>query len=93
MHAVMRASGRCHATCSASLSAHLFSATLLPWQAPDAAAAIRVARDAAKVVSSAFPDPVEIKFERVCQPFLLLHVNRWAKACKLALHVEQATSL
>lgn len=45
-------------------------------QAPDAAAAIRVAREAAKVVSAAFPDPVEIKFERVCQPFLLLHVNR-----------------
>lgn len=33
-------------------------------------------RRAAEVVSSAFPVPMEMKFERVCLPLLLLHVNR-----------------
>ena len=33
-------------------------------------------RRAAEVVSSAFPAPMEMKFEKVCQPLLLLHVNR-----------------
>lgn len=44
----------------------------------DAAAAIDIGHMAGKVVSQAFPNPIELKFERVCQPFLLLHVNRYA---------------
>lgn len=32
---------------------------------------------AAKEVSAVFPRPMELKFERVCQPLMLLHVNRW----------------
>ncbi len=38
--------------------------------------AMRLGNEAAKFVSAAFPDPMELKFERVAQPFLLLHVNR-----------------
>ena len=38
--------------------------------------AIRMAQRAAALVSSGFPDLMEIKFERVCRPFMLLHVNR-----------------
>jgi DNA polymerase elongation subunit (family B) len=33
---------------------------------------------AARLVSEHFPDPIELKFEQVLQPFLLLHVNRYA---------------
>ncbi|KAK9810365.1 hypothetical protein WJX72_009511 [[Myrmecia] bisecta] len=40
--------------------------------------AIQAGQAAAKVVSAAFPPEMEIKFERVCQPFMLLHVNRYA---------------
>ena len=38
--------------------------------------AMRLGNEAAKFVSAAFPIPMELKFERVAQPFLLLHVNR-----------------
>lgn len=38
--------------------------------------AMRLGNEAAKFVSAAFPNPMELKFERVAQPFLLLHVNR-----------------
>lgn len=38
--------------------------------------AMRLGNEAAKFVSAAFPRPMELKFERVAQPFLLLHVNR-----------------
>ena len=31
---------------------------------------------ALQVVSAAFPPPMELKFERVCLPLMLLHVNR-----------------
>jgi hypothetical protein len=34
---------------------------------------------AAKLISQrCFPPPIELKYERVCHPFLLLHVNRYA---------------
>ena len=32
---------------------------------------------ASREVSRAFPPPMELKFERVCLPLMLLHVNRW----------------
>ena len=38
--------------------------------------AMRLGNEAAKFVSAAFPRPMELKFERVAQPFMLLHVNR-----------------
>ena len=37
---------------------------------------IKVAQQAAHLVSEGFPGSMEIKFERVCKPFMLLHVNR-----------------
>jgi len=40
--------------------------------------AIRVGHAAAATVSSAFSSPMELKFERVCAPLMLLHVNRYA---------------
>jgi len=40
--------------------------------------AIKVGQLASKVVSATFPDPMELKFERVCAPLMLLHVNRYA---------------
>ena len=43
-----------------------------------AAEAMRLGNEAAKFVSAAFPNPMELKFERVAQPFLLLHVNRYS---------------
>lgn len=48
-------------------------------QAADAKQAIAAGRLASRVVSAAFPDPMDLKFERVCLPFLLLHVNRWVR--------------
>ena len=49
---------------------------------PDASAAqaIDVGKQTAELVSAAFPKPMELKFENVSSPFMLLHVNRWAKA-------------
>jgi hypothetical protein len=47
-----------------------------PLQAADPVQAIAAGRLASRVVSAAFPPPMELKFERVCQPFMLLHVNR-----------------
>jgi DNA polymerase delta subunit 1 len=44
----------------------------------DLATAISVGRQASGVVSATFPDPMELKFERVCAPFMLFHVNRYA---------------
>lgn len=38
--------------------------------------AIALGRKAAAVVSARFPAAMELKFEAVCCPFLLLHVNR-----------------
>ena len=38
--------------------------------------AFEVGRQVAAAVSSAFQEPMELKLERVCRPFLLLHVNR-----------------
>lgn len=40
--------------------------------------AIALGRKAAAVVSARFPPAMELKFEAVCCPFLLLHVNRRA---------------
>ena len=40
--------------------------------------AIKTGHKAAQVVTAAFPPPMELKFERVCSPLMLLHVNRYA---------------
>ncbi|KAL3139857.1 hypothetical protein ABBQ38_004153 [Trebouxia sp. C0009 RCD-2024] len=40
--------------------------------------AIQVGRLAGELVSGAFPAVMDLKFERVCQPFMMLHVNRSA---------------
>jgi len=40
--------------------------------------AIKVGQLASEIVSATFPDPMELKFERVCAPLMLLHVNRYA---------------
>ena len=37
---------------------------------------VQVGQVAGKLVSAAFPDVMDLKFERVCQPFMMLHVNR-----------------
>ena len=42
----------------------------------DAAEAVGLGNAAAQLVSKAFPTPMELRFERVASPFLLLHVNR-----------------
>lgn len=39
--------------------------------------AFQVGAEAAKMVTSAFPDEMELKYERMCLPFMLLHVNRY----------------
>lgn len=39
--------------------------------------AIEAAQKAAELVSEAFPPNLAIKYEKVCQPFMLLHVNRY----------------
>ena len=39
---------------------------------------IQVGQVAGKLVSAAFPAVMDLKFERVCQPFMMLHVNRSA---------------
>jgi len=55
---------------------------------PDATAvqAIDVGKQLAKLVSAAFPKPMELKFENVSWPFMLLHVNRCAEnpCCRCA---------
>ncbi len=48
--------------------------------------AMRLGNEAAKFVSEAFPRPMELKFERVAQPFMLLHVNRCSAHCSLLFH-------
>jgi hypothetical protein len=40
--------------------------------------ALQLGELAARLVSERFPDPMELKFEQVMRPFLLLHVNRYA---------------
>ncbi|DBA67150.1 TPA: hypothetical protein ACH3X2_001471 [Trebouxia sp. C0005] len=40
--------------------------------------AIQVGKLAGQLVSAAFPAVMDLKFERVCQPFMMLHVNRYA---------------
>lgn len=39
---------------------------------------MQVGRLAGELVSGAFPAVMDLKFERVCQPFMMLHVNRSA---------------
>ncbi|KAI3433870.1 hypothetical protein D9Q98_003673 [Chlorella vulgaris] len=63
-------------------------------QAADARQAIAAGRLASKLVTAAFPPPMELKFERVCHPFLLLHVNRYAgRAFERDEDVEQGGEL
>ena len=40
------------------------------------AEAVKLGLAAAAAVSAGFPPEMEIKYEKVCQPFMLLHVNR-----------------
>jgi len=40
------------------------------------AEAVLLGQQAAQLVSAQFPDPIELKYERVMAPFMLLHVNR-----------------
>ena len=40
--------------------------------------AIAAGNRAGELVSESLPDPLDLKFERVCWPFMMLHVNRWA---------------
>ncbi len=37
----------------------------------------QVGKLAGQLVSAAFPAVMDLKFERVCQPFMMLHVNRY----------------
>ncbi|KAF8067421.1 POLD1 [Scenedesmus sp. PABB004] len=48
----------------------------LPAASP--AEAVPVGEAAAALVTRGLPPPMELKFERVCAPFMLLHVNRYA---------------
>lgn len=43
-----------------------------------AAEAVAIAERAAQLVTAQFPPQMELKFERVMCPFMLLHVNRYA---------------
>ena len=38
---------------------------------------MQVGKLAGQLVSAAFPAVMDLKFERVCQPFMMLHVNRY----------------
>jgi DNA polymerase elongation subunit (family B) len=40
------------------------------------AEAVALGQQVAQLVSSQLPPPIELKYERVMAPFLLLHVNR-----------------
>ena len=53
-----------------SLFAHFPAATKLE--------AVKLGHAAAAAVSAGFPPEMELKYEKVCQPFMLLHVNRYA---------------
>ena len=47
---------------------------------------------AGQVVSAAFPPVMDLKFERVCQPFMMLHVNRSAATqARLSTHTYSAS--
>lgn len=55
--------------------------------------ALSVGAEAAKLVTAAFPAEMELKFERMCLPFMLLHVNRHAWASTTAsLHMAECPS-
>ncbi|KAK9805765.1 hypothetical protein WJX73_007272 [Symbiochloris irregularis] len=65
-----------------SLFAHLPHASPLE--------ALQIGAQAAKLVSAAFPEQMELKFEKMCMPFMLLHVNRYAgRAFETAGQVEE----
>lgn len=49
-------------------------------------------RKAASVVSARFPAEMELKFEAICRPFLLLHVNRFAAIPKRGARLTTCTS-
>ena len=53
----------------------------------NAAQAIDVGKQTAKLVSAAFPKPMELKFENVSWPFMLLHVNR-CPALPFSVHCQ-----
>lgn len=46
---------------------------------------VQIGRLAGQLVSAAFPGVMDLKFERVCQPFMMLHVNRLLPSLLLAL--------
>ena len=70
--------GSCASQTSRELQAMYWRFGLkVPWHV-QTAQAMRLGRAAAAYVSSNFPKEMELKFEKVAQPFLLLHVNRRA---------------
>ena len=52
-----------------------------------------MAQEAAHLVSDAFPKNLDIKYEKVCQPFMLLHVNRWSSAGGYCPHALRRCTL
>ncbi|KAJ8608621.1 hypothetical protein CTAYLR_008714 [Chrysophaeum taylorii] len=59
---------------------------LLPGRSYDEA--VRVGQQCADLVTSKTPDPLALEFQRVLQPFVLLHVNRYAGTERGSLHVK-----
>lgn len=53
-------------------SAHLLRAPVQP-VLPQA---LQIGARATRLISAAFPEQMELKFEKMCLPFMLLHVNR-----------------
>ena len=51
---------------------------------------MQIGQVAGKLVSAAFPAVMDLKFERVCQPFMMLHVNRSART-EAVSHAATAT--
>jgi hypothetical protein len=47
-----------------------------------AAEAVALGQRAAQLVTQQLPPPIELKYERVMCPFMLLHVNRWGSWSK-----------
>lgn len=44
------------------------------------AEAVELGQQAAALVTAKLPNPIELKYERVMAPFMLLHVNRYVQA-------------
>ena len=69
-------SSRCQAYLLAELIA--VNSRFVHFPSANTEEAMALGRNAASVVSARFPAEMELKFEAICRPFLLLHVNRFA---------------